>query len=76
MMTENEPIRRRKLSHEILERLLARITSGELAAGEHLPSERDLMAQFQVGRPAVREALEGARTALLRVVTALGGQGH
>ena len=50
-MTENEPIRRRKLSHEILERLLARVTSGELAAGEHLPSERDLMAQYQVGRP-------------------------
>ena len=57
-MIESEPIRRRKLSHEILDRLLARITRGELAAGDHLPSERDLMLQYGVGRPAVREAMQ------------------
>ena len=57
-MIDSEPIRRRKLSHEILDRLLARITQGELAAGDHLPSERDLMSQYGVGRPAVREALQ------------------
>ena len=57
-MIESEPIRRRKLSHEILDRLLARITQGELAAGDHLPSERDLMSQYGVGRPAVREAMQ------------------
>ena len=45
-MVESEPIRRRKLSHEVLDRLLARITRGELAAGEHLPSERDLMSHY------------------------------
>lgn len=55
---DTDPIRRRKLSHEILDRLLARITRGELAAGDHLPSERDLMVQYQVGRPAVREAMQ------------------
>ena len=57
-MIDSEPIRRRKLSHEILDRLLARITQGELAAGDHLPSERDLMSQYGVGRPAVREAMQ------------------
>jgi DNA-binding FadR family transcriptional regulator len=57
-MDNNEPIRRRKLSHEVLDRLLARITRGEFALGEHLPSERDLMNQYQVGRPAVREAMQ------------------
>lgn len=57
-MIESEPIRRRKLSHEILDRLLARITQGELLAGDHLPSERDLMSQYGVGRPAVREAMQ------------------
>ena len=31
--------------------------SGELKPGELLPSERDLMSQFGVGRPAIREAL-------------------
>jgi len=53
-----EPIERRKLSHEVLERLLARIRAGEWAPGSHLPSERDLMAMFGVGRPAIREALQ------------------
>ena len=57
-MIESEPIRRRKLSHEVVDRLLARITRGELSAGDHLPSERDLMSQYGVGRPAVREALQ------------------
>ena len=56
-MIASEPIRRRKLSHEVLDRLLTRITRGELAAGDHLPSERDLMTLYGVGRPAVREAL-------------------
>jgi DNA-binding FadR family transcriptional regulator len=33
------------------------ILSGELPVGDALPSERELMERFQVGRPAVREAL-------------------
>ncbi len=33
------------------------ILSGELAVGDALPSERELMERFEVGRPAVREAL-------------------
>lgn len=53
------PIQRSKLSHQITERLLEEIRSGELAPGDRLPSERDLMDQFGVGRPAVREALQG-----------------
>jgi DNA-binding FadR family transcriptional regulator len=52
------PIARRKLSHEIVDRLLARISSGAFAAGDPLPSERELTAQFGVGRPAVREAMQ------------------
>jgi DNA-binding FadR family transcriptional regulator len=53
-----ERIERRKLYQEVLERLMRRITSGEIAPGEHLPSERELMAVYGVGRPAVREALQ------------------
>ena len=33
------------------------IHEGRYSAGDQLPSERDLMKQFGVGRPAVREAL-------------------
>ena len=53
-----EPIRRRKLSHEVLDRLLARLRAGAFPIGSTLPSERELMEQFGVGRPAVREALQ------------------
>lgn len=57
-MSEIDPIPRRKLSQEVLERLLARIRSGEFQPGDHLPSERSLMESYGVGRPAVREALQ------------------
>jgi DNA-binding FadR family transcriptional regulator len=66
---DNEPIRRRKLSHEVLDRLLARITRGEFPPGQHLPSERDLMSQYQVGRPAVREAMQALERMGLIAIT-------
>lgn len=37
---------------------MARIQSGEWSAGAALPSERELMETYGVGRPAVREALQ------------------
>jgi DNA-binding FadR family transcriptional regulator len=51
------PIQRRKLSDEIVERLTAAIHDGTFPAGSFLPSERDLMVLFGVGRPSIREAL-------------------
>lgn len=53
-----EIIQRRKLSAEVRERLLALIRNGELRAGDRLPSERELMNRYGVGRPAVREAMQ------------------
>ena len=50
-------VRRRKLYEEVAHRLEAMIQEGEVEAGQQLPSERDLMRMFGVGRPAVREAL-------------------
>jgi len=50
-------IRRRRLYEEVAGRLEAMIQEGQYSAGDQLPSERDLMKQFGVGRPAVREAL-------------------
>ena len=47
---------RRKLSDEVFDRLKAMITGGELTPGDAMPSERDLMERFGVGRPAIREA--------------------
>ncbi|SHI29153.1 transcriptional regulator NanR [Wenxinia saemankumensis] len=54
----SERITRRKLSDEVFDRLRTMIVTGELAPGDTVPSERDLMERFGVGRPAVREALQ------------------
>lgn len=50
-------IRRRKLYEDIASELENRIHAGDYAPGDHLPSERKIMEEFGVGRPAVREAL-------------------
>ena len=66
---------RRKLSHDVLERLLSRIRTGEFPVGSWLPSERDLMQTFGVGRPAVREALQSLeRMGLIAIVHGEGAQ--
>lgn len=57
-----ERIVRRKLSDQVFDRLRALIATGELHAGDPMPSERDLMERFGVGRPAVREALQSMHT--------------
>ncbi len=62
------PIRRRKLSSEVRQRLLAMLDEGDFAPGDVFPSERELMTRFDVGRPAVREAMQSLEaTGLLQV---------
>jgi GntR family transcriptional regulator, sialic acid-inducible nan operon repressor len=56
--TRGEIIPRRKLYQEVADRLMERIRAGEIAPGSQLPSERELMEIYGVGRPAVREALQ------------------
>ena len=53
----SEVIQRRKLFHEVADRLQETILSGSLQVGDALPSERELMERYGVGRPAIREAL-------------------
>lgn len=50
--------RKKNLSHDIRERLLALLEDEACVPGAALPSERELMAQFGVGRPVVREAMQ------------------
>jgi DNA-binding FadR family transcriptional regulator len=62
------PIQRRKLYQEVQDRLMARIESGEIKPGDQLPSERELMETYGVGRVAVREALqEMARSGIVEI---------
>lgn len=55
---QTERITRRKLSDEVLDRLLRLISEGNLKPGDAMPSERELMERFGVGRPAIREAMQ------------------
>lgn len=58
---------------EVAERLMAAFTSGQVAAGSRLPSERTLAANLGVGRSAVREAL--AALEILGIVIVRPGSG-
>ena len=51
------PLARKKLSDMVEEELEQMIRRKEFAQDEQLPSERELMEFFNVGRPSVREAL-------------------
>jgi DNA-binding FadR family transcriptional regulator len=63
------PIARRKLSQGVFDQLIQGINSGEYPRGSLLPSERQLMEAFQVGRPAVREALQDLQRMGLVIIT-------
>lgn len=60
-MTALEPIARRKLSDDVEQRLLQLIKSQNLRPGDTLPSERQLMADYGVGRPAIREGMQALK---------------
>lgn len=50
-------VKQRKLSDEVVDHLERMIRDGVLAEADRLPAERELMRQFGVGRPSIREAL-------------------
>jgi GntR family transcriptional regulator, sialic acid-inducible nan operon repressor len=69
MRRASEPIERRRLYQEVMDRIIAMIEEDGLLPGDQLPPERDLSERYGVGRPAVREALQSmARMGLLRLV--------
>ena len=55
---QTEKIVKRKLADDVVARLVEIIETGEFSQDDTLPSERDLMSRFGVGRPAIREALQ------------------
>jgi len=52
------PLTRSRIPDEIAERITRYILDQGLKAGDKLPSERDLMARFAVGRSSLREAIK------------------
>lgn len=57
-MAERVSPQKRKLSEQVLSDLLEQIRGGALQPGDQLPSERALMHTYNIGRPAVREAMQ------------------
>jgi DNA-binding FadR family transcriptional regulator len=55
-LLQRNPIRREKLHELVVRKIEDMIQSGQLKPGDRLPSERDIMSAFNIGRPAVREA--------------------
>ena len=50
-------LRQPRLAEMVAEGLRERILSGELADGSMLPKQDDLLAEFRVSPPSIREAL-------------------
>jgi len=69
MIGFHEPVVRKKLGDQVFEKIRLQIERGELKPGDDLLPERELMKQFGVGRPAVREALQLLHTKGLIVVS-------
>jgi DNA-binding FadR family transcriptional regulator len=69
MDESDDKIVRMKLSDQVFRRLRELVASGELEAGDVVPSERALMERFGVGRPAVREALQAMQNKGLITIT-------
>lgn len=52
------PVEKTRIPERIVDAFKAKIYAGELLPGEQLPSERELIAMFGVGRSSLREALK------------------
>jgi DNA-binding FadR family transcriptional regulator len=61
LITKRDPITRPKLAELVEDRLLATIQVENLRPGDPLPSERELMHAYAVGRPSIREAMQNLR---------------
>lgn len=62
-----EPVRRSRLSHQIVLQLTELIRDGRLRPGDRLPGERELAEQLKVSRSSLREALRAMESAGLVV---------
>jgi GntR family transcriptional regulator, sialic acid-inducible nan operon repressor len=61
VLAKRDPIARPKLAELVQNRLLAVIQADNLRPGDPLPSERELMQSYAVGRPSIREAMQNLK---------------
>ena len=73
MNLEGFQVERKRLADQIADTIMNMIDDGTFSPGDRLPSEPELMRQFNVGRSSVREAI-GALS-LVGLLTVRPGQG-
>jgi GntR family transcriptional repressor for pyruvate dehydrogenase complex len=59
MLEAMAPLSRKPVAERVAQKLLELIRTGNLKAGDKLPTETELATAMQVSRPVVREALRG-----------------
>ncbi|HZG72309.1 MAG TPA: FadR/GntR family transcriptional regulator [Chondromyces sp.] len=62
-----ETVRRSTLSQQVVEQIVYLLINGKLKPGDKLPPEMELMEQFDVSRPVLREALSSLE--VLEIIT-------
>lgn len=68
MNNQSLQIKRKRLADQVADRLMQLIADGTFKAGDRLPSEPELMKQFDVGRSSIREAIGAlSLTGILKV---------
>jgi GntR family transcriptional repressor for pyruvate dehydrogenase complex len=67
------PVRRSRVSQQIVVQLCQMIRQGQLRPGDRLPSERELSEQLQVSRASLREALRALEIAGIVAIKQGGG---
>jgi GntR family transcriptional repressor for pyruvate dehydrogenase complex len=68
-----KPIKKTRVYEDIIQQIVQKIESGELAPGDKLPTERELVNQLGVSRASIREALRAME--LLGLVESKVGDG-
>jgi DNA-binding FadR family transcriptional regulator len=68
------PVRLRRAFEAVCDQIRQQVADGRLAAGDRLPSERELSEQFGVSRSGVREALRSLEMAgMVEALTGING---
>lgn len=69
-----ETIENKGISQKVIEQIQDMVMNGELKCGDKLPPERELTQKFNIGRPALREALKALE--IIGLIESRHGQGN
>lgn len=68
-----KPIKTKKIYEQIVDQIGLLVSEGQLKPGDRLPSERELVEQFQVSRASIREAISALE--MMGLIEVRAGEG-